>query len=87
MNNLEKRVQRHINTATNKNLENSRWHIDYLLSDSNVEIIKTDKFPSKIKEECERNQQILNRKNATVPIKGFGSSDCRQCPAHLIKID
>ena len=86
MNNLDKRIQRHIETDTYKNRKNPRWHIDYLLNNEMVEIIKIEKFPSQFKEECKINQQILSLKNSTVPVKHFGSSDCNQCPAHLIKI-
>ncbi len=86
MNNLEKRVQRHIDNNKNKNQKSPRWHIDYLLSNDNVDIIKVEKFLSKIKEECLRNQNIMNLINSSIPVKHFGSTDCNQCPSHLIKI-
>ncbi len=81
MRGLEKRVQRH-----QRKDKKQHWHIDFLLADDNVEIIDIKKFPSKKKIECELNGELLNRQNSEVPVKGFGSSDCRECPAHLIRL-
>ncbi len=71
--NLSKRVTRHTRKRKKK-----RWHIDYLVEKAAritpVPVISTDDL------ECElagRLDQI-----AGLPVKGFGSSDCR-CSGHL----
>lgn len=79
MRNLSKRIARH-----QRKEKKLRWHIDYLLSHPEVELIEVISYPSKIKEECFYNQLLLNEK-AEVSVKGFGSSDCRECPSHLLK--
>ena len=80
MRNFSKRIARH-----QRKEKKLRWHIDYLLSHSEVELVEVVVYPSEIKEECFYNQKLINKK-AEVPVKGFGSSDCRECPAHLVKI-
>lgn len=78
-NNLEKRVERHLRRTKTAKF----WHIDYLLSNRQAEVVKafykeTGKF-----EEC-RIARSLSEKMA--PVKGFGSSDCR-CIGHLFRIE
>ena len=34
--------------------------------------------------ECEVVRSLLALAGVTVPVPGFGSSDCRACPAHLL---
>ena len=77
MNNLEKRIERHM--RKNKKLF---WHIDYLLSDSNVKIKEVYVKESEKKEECEI-AKIISKLGT--PVLGFGSSDCK-CNAHLFKL-
>ncbi len=85
MKNLSKRVERHYKTNTNKSTK-LHWHIDYLLKNKYVKIKYVKIIPSTTKIECELNQLILHQTNVDVPIKKFGSSDCSQCPAHLLKL-
>lgn len=80
MKNLSKRIARH-----QRKEKKLRWHIDYLLSHPEVELVEVVSYPSEIKEECFYNQLLLNEK-AEVHVKGFGSSDCKKCPSHLVKI-
>ena len=80
MKNLDKRIERH-----NRKEKALRWHIDYLLASDDVELLEAISYPSKIREECQRNQILLNE-GAEAIIKGFGSSDCKICPSHLLKI-
>jgi Uri superfamily endonuclease len=82
MKNLTQRVERH-KSKTNKKI---RWHIDYLLASPAVEIIDVKIYYSKLSRECYYNQKILKMKNAFIPAPGFGSSDCKDCPAHLVGI-
>lgn len=80
MKNLSKRIARH-----QRKEKKLRWHIDYLLVHPKVELVKVYTYPSEIKEECFYNQLLLNEK-AEIPVKGFGSSDCKKCPSHLVGI-
>ncbi|HRH43709.1 MAG TPA: GIY-YIG nuclease family protein [Pyrinomonadaceae bacterium] len=81
MKNLSQRIARH--QSTDKKLH---WHIDYLLANSEVELKKVVSYPSEIKEECQYNQRLIS-KGAEALILGFGSSDCKICPSHLVKIN
>ena len=79
MNNLEKRIKRHLKKSKDKK---KYWHIDYLLANKNARIIKIIKKESNKKQECE-----IARKIAKIGkgIKNFGSSDCN-CKSHLFEI-
>ena len=79
MKNFEKRIARHLRPE-----KKLRWHIDYLLAEPLAEIVQVNRYLSKIKEECRYNQKLLIE-GAEIPIPGFGSSDCPQCSAHLLK--
>lgn len=81
MKNLKKRIERH--QSKNKKLH---WHIDYLLTNPNVKISEVAVYPSETKEECKYNQLLLGKKAKTA-IVGFGSSDCKVCPSHLLKVN
>jgi Uri superfamily endonuclease len=80
MRNLTQRIERH----KRKDLKKIRWHIDYLLACKNAQITDVKIYPATVREECERNHKILERKDAYVPVHGFGSSDCKVCKAHLV---
>lgn len=80
MKNLSKRIARH-----QRKEKKLRWHIDYLLNHSEVQLVEVVSYPSEIKEECFYNRKLINEK-AEIPVKGFGSSDCKKCPAHLVRI-
>ncbi len=70
--NLAARVARH--ARKDKPL---RWHIDYLTSHLQADVIETKTFTN---EECSRNQQT----EGEMLVAGFGASDCRSgCGAHL----
>ena len=77
---LAGRIRRHMRKAKKK-----RWHIDYLLSESKVEIASVIAARTRKTMECEINQHLRNRLQAAIPIRGFGSSDCkRKCGSHLL---
>jgi len=80
MKNLSQRIERH----KRKDLKKIRWHIDYLLDCENTQIIDIEIYPSSVREECNRNQKLLTRKDTFIPAPGFGSSDCRICKTHLV---
>jgi len=78
LNNLDKRIERHLRDEKKKH-----WHIDYLLLNKNTKVEKIAYKESNKKEECEIARNIAK---FGVPIKNFGSSDCK-CESHLFKID
>lgn len=59
------------------------WHIDRLTAAGRVTDIAYTLHGS----ECGMLERLLAGAGATVPIPGFGSSDCRHCPAHLARIE
>lgn len=70
--NLESRVARHLNRV-----KTLRWHIDYLLADTAVEIIGVTRSRGA---ECTVNQKTLGE----IIIPRFGATDCRNgCGSHL----
>ncbi|MEY2633821.1 MAG: hypothetical protein RIR00_2475 [Pseudomonadota bacterium] len=73
--NLLARVRRHL--ATEKRL---RWHIDYLLTAPGVRVLRATCLADA---ECALNQAVVG----TIPVPGFGASDCRQhCGSHLKRV-
>lgn len=73
--NIEARVARHL-----KKEKKLKWHIDYLLSNPNVDIIEVQQSETP---ECILNQSV----SGIVLVPGFGSSDCKNsCRSHLKKI-
>jgi len=74
---LEKRVERHLGRAKRK-----FWHIDYLLDSVGVKVLKVFWAEALKLEECQISRKIAER---GIPIRGFGSSDCR-CESHLFKL-
>jgi len=77
-NGLERRVQRHLRKAKKK-----FWHIDYLLDDDAVRMVKVFYKEAEKSEEC-RIARKLSEKG--VAVKRFGCSDCN-CVSHLFRID
>ena len=74
---IETRVMRH-----GSRKKKMRWHIDYLMT--HAEILSVIAVPCSSKEvECSIAKAMCASEGATVPVKGFGSSDCG-CEAHLI---
>jgi sugar fermentation stimulation protein A len=74
-NSLEKRIERHLRKAKKK-----FWHIDYLLDDDAVRIVRVFCKEAEKSKEC-RIARKLNEKG--VAVKGFGCSDCG-CVSHLL---
>lgn len=78
---LAGRILRHLRRDKKK----KRWHIDYLLAANSVEITSVVATCTEKKMECEINQHLESRLPATVPARGFGSSDCsKRCGSHLL---
>jgi Uri superfamily endonuclease len=77
------RIQRHI-----KKQKTRRWHIDYLLSDEDVNLKVIVAGVTRQKMECTINKCLKDVFHAQIPFSGFGSSDCTEhCESHLLYLD
>ena len=77
---LRNRVARHFRKGKTKH-----WHIDFFLANKNARIVAIVAADSDVKRECEINDCIKKIEGTTVPIRGFGASDCRHnCRSHLV---
>jgi Uri superfamily endonuclease len=75
------RVLRHKRLALQKDGK-LHWHIDYLLVHRHTELSGEEAWENGI--ECRISKRIAAMSGVTVPVPGFGSSDCRAgCRAHL----
>ena len=72
---LEPRIARHI-----RHQKRLHWHIDYLLQHGYI--IEVVKHRTKDRLECQFNQRVLSLPGCEIPVRGFGSSDCK-CSSHL----
>ncbi len=78
LNSLVGRLKRHL--SDDKKLF---WHVDYLLADSNVELVEIVFAVDDGKWECALASEVGL---VGVEVKGFGCSDCK-CASHLFKFD
>lgn len=77
---LKRRVSRHLRKGK-RNL----WHIDFLLADENATVTTVVAAQTSKKLECYMNRYIKREGKAKIPVKGFGSSDCKEnCESHLL---
>jgi Uri superfamily endonuclease len=75
------RVQRH-RRLTEQKSGRIHWHIDYLLTHPRVQWAGETVMADGV--ECEISGKISTAAGVTVPVPGFGSSDCHAgCEAHL----
>ncbi len=77
MGGLSRRVARYI-----RGVGRPHWHIDTLLPVFRLHALYL--FPSPIRQEC-RIARIISEIPQSVPVPGFGSTDCR-CASHLFNI-
>jgi len=70
------RVRRHLRPA-----KRPRWHIDHVLPHAEVRNVLAWPGGS----ECVW-RRWLGELGAAAPVRGLGSSDCRVCPAHLLRV-
>jgi Uri superfamily endonuclease len=59
-----------------------RWHVDWLTE--NAPEIAALALPGG--DECGLVDVLRCRPGFSLPVAGFGSSDCRRCPAHLVRL-
>lgn len=71
---LRARLRRHLRPD-----KQVRWHVDRLTRAGRVIALSAVPGGS----ECDLFARLLALPGVTVPVPGFGSSDCRRCPAHL----
>ncbi|OIJ15517.1 nuclease [Anaerobacillus arseniciselenatis] len=72
--NIQSRIERHIIIE-----KKQRWHFDYLRPF--VEIVEIETY-SGDEGECRLFHRLMKENKASIPVRGFGSSDCK-CRAHL----
>jgi len=72
---LRARLGRHL-----KRQKARRWHVDHLTA------VATDVHALAVLEarECDLLVHLLAGGGFSVPLPGFGASDCRTCPTHLL---
>ena len=73
-NNLEKRIKRHLKKSKRK-----FWHIDYLLENEFVDVVKVLYKEAERSEECRIARKLSE---ISIPVVDFGCSDCA-CVSHL----
>lgn len=74
---LRARVAHHLDPGRARH-----WHVDRLTAAGTVQHVECRLGGC----ECDLAAALLAR-GARVPIRGFGSSDCRRCPSHLLRLD
>lgn len=72
--NIRARIERHLKINKKK-----RWHIDYLRPHLHIQAVQS--YPER-EGECQLFERLRSEHNASMPVKGFGSSDCK-CYSHL----
>ena len=77
-NSLEKRIERHLGKAKKK-----FWHIDYLLDDDAVRVVKVFCKEAEKSEECKIAGKLSEK---GVVVRRFGRSDCG-CVSHLFRVN
>lgn len=78
LNGLESRVRRHLRRDNDKK---RHWHIDYLTAVAPV--CQVWWAADEQRRECEW-AGIVREWGGKIVAPGFGASDCRRCPAHLL---
>lgn len=77
---LKGRIARHLRAR-----KTSHWHIDFLLASKNAKVETVVTSESKANRECQINTLLKRINGATVPVEGFGASDCKKhCRSHLV---
>jgi Uri superfamily endonuclease len=74
---LKARIARHLRRD-----KPIRWHVDHLTKAGRI--VDVQAVPGG--RECDLLRLLLAQHGTSVPVPGFGSSDCRRCPAHLVAL-
>lgn len=75
---MEARLNRHL-----KRHKKQRWHVDQLTTQGKVRLV--GRVPEG--QECDLVSQFSALSGSAFPVPGFGSSDCKTCPSHLLLVD
>ena len=59
------------------------WHVDWLTGKADE--VRAAAFPGG--NECTLIRKLSRRPGVQIPVSGFGSTDCKQCPSHLVRVD
>jgi Uri superfamily endonuclease len=74
---LRARLRRHLRRD-----KKAHWHVDRLTAAGRI--VAVDARPGG--HECALADAVRSRPGVTVPVRRFGASDCRRCPAHLFAV-
>ncbi len=74
---MRARVARHC-----KRQKAVRWHIDRLTMAGRIIAVHGEPGGR----ECDLVDQVLATDGASIPAPDFGSTDCRRCPSHLVRV-
>ena len=74
---IRARVARHARAK-----KRPHWHIDRLTMAARL--LGVAGFPDRA--ECALIARLRSHPGVSVPVAGFGASDCRRCPAHLLRL-
>ena len=74
---IRARVGRHL-----RGTKRPHWHVDHLIRAGRIEGVLWVPGGG----ECALAAKALGLEGVDVPVTGFGSSDCRNCPAHLFAV-
>ncbi len=74
---LRARIARHLRRGTPKH-----WHVDRLAAAGRIVAVHAEAGGH----ECGLMARVRATTGASIPVAGFGSSDCRTCPAHLLAV-
>ena len=85
------RVLRHARASSTRHwLRHARasstrhWHVDYVRAATDLETVWCTYHPDRL--ECDWAQALRQHPGASVPVNGFGASDCG-CTAHLLRFE
>ena len=74
---LRARIGRHLRST-----KAARWHVDRLTAAGRIVDLQVEPDGN----ECDLLARALRTPGSEVPLRGFGGSDCRRCPAHLAAV-
>ena len=65
-----------------------RWHVDQLTIPGEIiaVLVAAHSSHSNDQTECDLLERALACVGSKIPVSGFGSSDCKICPAHLVTL-
>lgn len=72
---MRARVARHLRRD-----KQVHWHVDHLTHAASLAAVC---FPGS--DECNLVERLTSASAFTVPVPGFGSTDCRRCESHLVR--